>query len=83
MSDLAKLSADLMRVGEFLSQGREDLADRFLARDIKLYGDLDQRIGRYGLKEWLRLIELRQGGVERAAERAMTAGVVMLARSGA
>lgn len=79
MSDKLALSSDLMRIGEYIYSGRDELADSFLKRDKELYKNLSVSIGKTPLQQWLDLIEERNGGSQRAAERALTAAVILSA----
>lgn len=77
MSDYQKLSADLSRITEFLISGNESLAGRFSGRVVKLYSGLPGRVGKDNLSEYLRKIANLEGGRMRAAERAMTASILL------
>jgi len=77
MSDRLNLSADLMRIGGWIYQGKDELAARFLDRDIRLYSKMNVKIGNETVGVWLDKIKNRLGGRVRAAERALTAGVIL------
>ena len=77
MNDKQNLSADLMRIGEWIYRSEDDLANRFLIRDQQLYDELKVKIGKWSLNHWLKLIENRIGGREQAAERALTAAAIL------
>lgn len=79
MSDKQALSSDLMRIGEYIYSGRDELADAFLKRDKELYRNLSVSIGVTPLQKWLDLIKERIGGSKQAAERALTAAVILSA----
>jgi hypothetical protein len=75
--DKLNLSADLRRVCTWLLQGNDDLVDRIIERDIKMYGDKNFKIGRLKIGNYLELIKRRVDGRERAVERALTASVIL------
>lgn len=77
MNDRLNLSVDLKRVCAWLLQGSDDLVDSILVKDMKMYKDLDVKIGRVELDKWLKMIKDRVGGKEQAAERALTASVIL------
>lgn len=77
MSDKLNLSADLMRIGEFLYQGQDKLAMQFIDRDIRMYSKMDFMVGKYKIIEVLEEIKKMVFGREKAAERALTASVIL------
>ena len=74
MSDAARLSADLSRVCEFLIRGDQNLASKFIKRDIDRYSDLKIEVGGKKLGDILEEIGKLD---ERAAERALTTSVIL------
>ena len=70
MNDRRNLSADLMRIGEWLYEGENELADQFLNRNQAI-------AQRLKLSEWWQKIQKREGGQKRAAERALTLAVIL------
>ena len=77
MNDKLNLSVDLRRVCSWILKERDDLVDKMLDRDIKLYSDKNYKVGNYRIDEWLVMIKNRMGGREQAAERALTASVIL------
>ena len=77
MNDKKNLAVDLRRICLWLVKGNDKLADQFLRRDIKLYKDMDVKIGKTKIGDWLELIINRSDGQEKAAERALTAAAIL------
>lgn len=77
MNEKHNLSVDLKRISAWIMQGRDGLVDSILVKDMKMYKDLDVKIGRVELDKWLKMIKDRVGGKEQAAERALTASVIL------
>ena len=67
--DRLNLSADLMRIGEWLYKGENELADQFLSSNKAI-------ARRLKLDEWWQKIQGREGGQKRAAERALTLAAI-------
>lgn len=73
----ANLSVDLKRVGSFLMQENDALVDSILDKNLEMYQDLQIKIGKVDLNQWLRMIKDRVGGREKAAERALMASAIL------
>ena len=73
----ANLSVDLKRVGSFLMQENDALVDSVLDKNLEMYQDLQIKIGKVDLNQWLRMIKDRVGGREKAAERALMASAIL------
>ena len=73
----ANLSIDLKRVGSFLMQENDALVDSILDKNLEMYQDLQIKIGKVDLNQWLRMIKDRVGGREKAAERALMASAIL------
>lgn len=82
MNDIANLSVDLRRISNWLQSGNFDLARKFLVRDIEHYGSLQIDVGKMRLKRMLEMMLDLDGGREKAAERAMTASIILMHRAG-
>jgi len=78
MNDKHNLAMDLKRICSWILQGSDELVDRVLDRDIKLYSQLDIKIGKFSIVDWLVMIKNRSGGKEASAERALTAAAILL-----
>lgn len=72
MNDKRNLSADLIRVGEYLYRGNDRMADKFIqvCRSKNVIDD--------GIENVLKNVELRKGGRDRATDRALTWGRLLL-----
>ena len=77
MSDKMNLSTDLRRVSLWILSKSDELANNVLKRDIDMYKNLDIKIGRVSIDNWLKIILDRVDGREKAAERALTAAVIL------
>ncbi len=77
MNDYQKLSSDLSRVTEFLISNNLKMASKFSDRIINLYSNLPGKIGSQNLTIYLRQIANLDGGKMKAAERAMTASIIL------
>ena len=71
------LATDLRRVCLWIFKGSDDLADKTLEKNIKMYQNLNLRIGKVMIDDWLKMIIKRVGGREKSAERALTASVIL------
>ena len=78
MNDKKNLSADLMRIGEWFYQGETALANQFLERDIKLYGNQGMKIGGLPARDCLMIIKNLSGQKLKAAEKAWTAAAILI-----
>ncbi|MCX6817102.1 MAG: hypothetical protein NTZ93_04525 [Candidatus Beckwithbacteria bacterium] len=78
MNHKKNLSADLMRIGEWLYHGEINLASQFLERDIKLYGNKGLKIGNLPAGSWLNKIKNLSGEKLKAAEKAWTAAAILV-----
>lgn len=74
MNDNLNLSADLIRIGEYLYRGNDRLADKFIGVCERKY-----QIPRKWVKTFAE-IKTRQGGTDRAADAALTLGRLLLLR---
>ena len=79
MNKKANLSVDLKRVSNFLMASNDSLVDSVLDKAMKMYQNLDTKVGRVDLDVWLKMIKDRVGGREKAAERALMASAVLSA----
>lgn len=77
MSDKIDLATDLRRISMWMIKKNDLLVDQFINRDIKMYGRMNFKIGTIKIVEWLQLILDRANGREKAAERALTAAVIL------
>ena len=77
MSDKMDLSTDLRRVSLWIARDSDELANNILKRDLDRYKDLKVKIGGVSIGKWLEMIIDRVGGREQAAERALTAAVIL------
>lgn len=78
-NDIANLSSDLKRISYWILDDRVDLVKRFLEIAKEKYKSIDEKIGGYNnIWEEIEKIENLEGGNERAAERALTASVILL-----
>jgi hypothetical protein len=77
MSDKMDLATDLRRISMWMIKKNDLLVDQFINRDIKMYGRMNFKIGTIKIVEWLQLILDRANGREKAAERALTAAVIL------
>ena len=77
MSDKIDLATDLRRISMWMIKKNDLLVDQFLKRDLAMYGDMNVKIGKTKIGEWLQLILDRANGREKAAERALTAAVIL------
>ncbi len=71
------LATDLRRISMWMIKKNDLLVDQFINRDIKMYGRMNFKIGTIKIVEWLQLILDRANGREKAAERALTAAVIL------
>jgi len=78
MNDKHNLAMDLRRICVWILQGSDELADRVLEKDIKLYGQLKVKIGKINIQDWLTMIRIRKNGKKATAERALTAAEILL-----
>lgn len=81
--DLANLSTDLRRISYWLYQGRIDLAQSFLKRCPQIYQKINPQISCYHniWAELKKIADLKEGSIK-ASERALTASLILLHRSG-
>ena len=76
------LAMDLTRIGEFLCSDSVKLAERFLARDERLYQDMKGKIGRWTVREFLGKLKEGWQDRERTAELAFTGADILMCKSG-
>lgn len=74
---LAALSADLWRISYWLATGSDSLAQKFIHRDIDLYGSISMTLGKRNLQEELQKVKNLEGGCLCAADRALTLSVLL------
>lgn len=79
MNDLANFAADLRRIAYWIHGEQNKLAKIMLKKTRELYEDVDPKISCYkNIWSEIEKIERLEGGKNRAAERALTASVILL-----
>ncbi len=78
MNERQNLSADLTRIGEWLSAGETKMARQFLNRDLKLYQGMKGKIGHLPVTEFLKKIDQVFNQKQKAAELALTGAEILL-----
>ena len=82
MNDLANFAADLRRISYWTYKGQKSLAVSMLKKIKELYKGINPKIGCYeNIWNEVEKIENLEGGKYKAAERALTASVILLGSS--
>lgn len=79
-NQIARLSTDLRRVSYFILDDEINLARKFIEKNLSHLDNIEISIGKHTLVETLKLIKNLEGGKEKAAERAMTASIILTGR---
>jgi len=81
MNIKANFAADLRRIAYWIYKGQRNLAVSMLKNSRGLYKEINPKIGCYeNIWDEVGKIERLEGGKDKAAERALTASVILLGK---
>ena len=82
MNDIKNLAVDLRRIAYWIYYRQDELANTMLGKINKMYKDVSPKIGCYeNIWSEIKKMEKLEGGRYKAAERALTASVILFCNS--